>query len=63
MYLGFTDGEVECFIPNFMPGFTASLIPAEEKKPSNLSQEIAAINQEIDKVIESKVYNEELGKF
>jgi hypothetical protein len=70
LYLGFTDGEVECFLPNFMqeglpPAPRETSFDTESHNPeepkTDLSQEIAKINEEIDIAIECKLGIQENG--
>ena len=51
LYLGFTDGEVECFVPNF----TCDATIIKEPKLISLEEELEQINSEIDRVIEEKI--------
>ena len=51
LYLGFTDGKVECFIPNFCGKSQTPLL-------SKFEHDLQVINDELDRVIEEKIRRE-----
>ena len=48
LYLGYTDGEVECFVSNFT-------VETPAKQSLSLDEELEQINSEIDRVIDEKI--------
>lgn len=60
LYLGFNDGEVECFVPNFIPDPPSEDTPSLPRTPMTIEQELIEFNEEIDAAIESKIRREEM---